>query len=71
VHAILGPSYDFETGVDTPNPIPTKAMLRALGLGEVGYGRPPMVLASRADEDALEARALAVHDQLRRAVATL
>ena len=30
------PSYDFETGPDTPNPMPTKAMLRTLDL----RGRP-------------------------------
>jgi 4-hydroxy-tetrahydrodipicolinate synthase len=71
VHEILGPSYEFETGVDTPNPIPSKAMLRALGLREVGYGRPPMVLASREDEDRLEARALEVHARLRAAVEQL
>jgi 4-hydroxy-tetrahydrodipicolinate synthase len=69
VHEILGPSYEFETSVDTPNPIPSKAMLRALGLREVGYCRPPLVLESRADEDRLEARALEVHRQLRAAVA--
>ena len=71
IHEILGPSFEFETGVDTPNPIPTKAMLRALGLREVGYGRSPMVLASREDDDALEARALQVHTQLRAAVEQL
>jgi 4-hydroxy-tetrahydrodipicolinate synthase len=71
VHEILGPSYAFETGVDTPNPIPSKAMLRALGLRDVGYCRPPLVLASRDDEDRLEARALEVHAQLRAAVEQL
>ncbi|MDE0066001.1 MAG: 4-hydroxy-tetrahydrodipicolinate synthase [Acidimicrobiaceae bacterium] len=28
----LIPSYQFETGDDAPNPVPTKAMLRAMGL---------------------------------------
>jgi 4-hydroxy-tetrahydrodipicolinate synthase len=71
LHGVLGPSYEFETSVETPNPIPTKAMLRTLGLREVGYGRPPMVLASRADDDALEARAREVHRRLREAIAEL
>ena len=34
-------SYDYETGDDAPNPIPTKALLRVLGL-KVGECRPPM-----------------------------
>ncbi|MEM9202752.1 MAG: 4-hydroxy-tetrahydrodipicolinate synthase [Actinomycetota bacterium] len=35
------PSYDFETGDLAPNPIPTKAMLRLMGLPG-GPTRPPM-----------------------------
>jgi 4-hydroxy-tetrahydrodipicolinate synthase len=35
------PSYAFETGDEAPNPIPTKAMLRVLGLPG-GPTRPPM-----------------------------
>ena len=34
-------SYEFETGDEAPNPVPTKAMLRVLGIG-VGQCRPPM-----------------------------
>jgi len=34
-------SYEFETGDEAPNPVPTKAMLRVLGL-KVGQCRPPM-----------------------------
>ena len=45
-------SYEFETGDETPNPVPTKAMLRVLGQ-KVGQCRPPMGPAP----DWLEARA--------------
>lgn len=50
----LGDSYRFESSDDAPNPIPTKAMMRVLGL-RVGTCRPPMVgepedLESRARE---------------------
>jgi 4-hydroxy-tetrahydrodipicolinate synthase len=41
INASLIESYDFEGGDETPNPIPTKAMLRVLGL-RVGHCRPPM-----------------------------
>ena len=41
VNARLLASYDFETGDDAPNPVPTKALLRVLGL-RVGECRPPM-----------------------------
>ncbi len=34
-------SYDFESGDDAPNPVPAKAILRALGQ-PVGRTRPPM-----------------------------
>jgi 4-hydroxy-tetrahydrodipicolinate synthase len=37
----LTPSFIFETGDDAPNPVPLKAMLRALGLPS-GDCRPPM-----------------------------
>lgn len=37
----LIPSYEFETGDLAPNPVPTKAMLRVLGL-PAGPCRPPM-----------------------------
>jgi hypothetical protein len=52
-------SYSFETGDLNPNPVPTKAMLRALGQ-PAGPCRPPMGFGP---ED-LEARALAVHERL-------
>jgi len=35
------PSYEFETGDEAPNPVPSKAMLRVLGL-PAGSCRPPM-----------------------------
>lgn len=41
LNARLLPSYAFENQDDAPNPIPTKALLRLLGL-PVGRGRPPM-----------------------------
>lgn len=41
INAELIASYDFETGDDAPNPIPTKTLLRVLGL-KVGECRPPM-----------------------------
>lgn len=37
-------SYEFESGEEAPNPVPTKAMLRVLGL-KVGQCRPPMGVA--------------------------
>lgn len=50
VNASLYESYDFETGPEYPNPIPTKAMMRALGFG-VGQCRAPMGLAPDSLED--------------------
>ena len=41
INAGLIPSYDFETGLAAPNPIPAKAMMRLLGL-PVGRCRPPL-----------------------------
>jgi 4-hydroxy-tetrahydrodipicolinate synthase len=41
INAGLLASYDYETGDDAPNPIPTKTLLRVLGL-KVGDCRPPM-----------------------------
>ena len=52
-------SFGFETGDATPNPEPTKAMMRALGQ-PAGQCRPPMGFGP-AD---LEERALAVHRRL-------
>ena len=40
-NARLLPSFAYETGDDAPNPIPTKALLRVLGL-PVGQARLPM-----------------------------
>ncbi len=37
----LIPSYSYETGLEAPNPVPTKAMLKVLGLPG-GDCRPPM-----------------------------
>jgi 4-hydroxy-tetrahydrodipicolinate synthase len=41
INAALLPSFDFETGDDAPNPLPTKAMMRHLGFA-VGQARLPM-----------------------------
>jgi 4-hydroxy-tetrahydrodipicolinate synthase len=41
LNASLLASYAYETGDDAPNPIPTKTLLRVLGL-KVGDCRPPM-----------------------------
>lgn len=41
INARLLPSFAFESGDAAPNPIPSKAMLRVLGL-RVGECRPPM-----------------------------
>jgi 4-hydroxy-tetrahydrodipicolinate synthase len=60
VNARLLESYAFETGDANPNPIPTKAMLRTLGL-PAGYCRPPMTDLP-AD---LEDRARAVYRRLK------
>ncbi|MCY3786287.1 MAG: 4-hydroxy-tetrahydrodipicolinate synthase [bacterium] len=40
-NAAMGPSFDYETGLAAPNPIPTKALLRVLGR-PAGRCRPPM-----------------------------
>ena len=59
INARLIESWDFETGDLTPNPIPAKAMLRALGL-PAGQCRLPLGDAP----DGLEARALEVWKHL-------
>jgi 4-hydroxy-tetrahydrodipicolinate synthase len=41
INQSLLPSFAFESTLDAPNPVPTKAMLRALGL-PAGECRPPM-----------------------------
>jgi 4-hydroxy-tetrahydrodipicolinate synthase len=41
INARLLPSYAFESTLDAPNPVPTKAMLRSIGL-PAGECRPPM-----------------------------
>lgn len=55
INARLIDSYDYEGFDEAPNPIPTKAMLRAIGL-PAGQCRPPM----GPTPDGLEARALAL-----------
>jgi 4-hydroxy-tetrahydrodipicolinate synthase len=52
-------SFAFETGDAAPNPVPTKAMLRALGL-PAGHCRPPL----GPTPDGLEDVALEVHRRL-------
>ncbi|WP_419929196.1 4-hydroxy-tetrahydrodipicolinate synthase [Candidatus Poriferisocius sp.] len=41
INVSLMPSYDYETGLAAPNPIPAKAMMRLIGL-PVGRCRPPL-----------------------------
>jgi 4-hydroxy-tetrahydrodipicolinate synthase len=55
INARLMPSFAYESTLEAPNPIPSKVMMRALGL-EVGRGRPPMDTVP----EGLEARAKAV-----------
>ncbi len=54
VHGRLLESFRFETSDDTPNPIPTKAMMRTLGLA-VGQCRLPMGPAPAGLEDTARA----------------
>jgi 4-hydroxy-tetrahydrodipicolinate synthase len=55
INARLLPSYAFESFDAAPNPLPTKAILRCLGL-PAGRGRPPMDI----EPPDLEARARAI-----------
>jgi 4-hydroxy-tetrahydrodipicolinate synthase len=41
LNELLLDSFDYETGLAAPNPVPAKALLRTLGW-EVGECRPPM-----------------------------
>lgn len=50
IHARLIPSFEFETGDAAPNPIPTKAVLRVLGL-PAGQCRLPIGPAPEGLED--------------------
>lgn len=50
INTVLIPSFAFETGDDAPNPIPSKAMMRVLGL-PVGECRLPMGPAPAGLED--------------------
>jgi 4-hydroxy-tetrahydrodipicolinate synthase len=59
LNARLIESFDFETGDLNPNPVPTKAMLNALGLPS-GPCRPPLGFAP----EGLAERALDVHRRL-------
>lgn len=52
INGTLIDSYDFESSLDAPNPMPTKAMLRLMG-HDVGGCRPPMV----PDPEGLDERA--------------
>ncbi len=52
-------SYRYETSDEAPNPLPSKAMLRSLGLA-VGRCRPPI----DADPPGLDDRALGVYERL-------
>jgi len=59
LNQFLLPSYAFESTLDAPNPVPTKAMLRTLGL-PAGDCRPPM----GPTPDGLEVQAKELWDQL-------
>lgn len=54
-NALMQPSFAYESMLDAPNPTPTKALLRQLGL-PVGHCRPPM----NAEPADLDERARAV-----------
>jgi 4-hydroxy-tetrahydrodipicolinate synthase len=59
VHRALQDSYVFASSEETPNPIPTKAMMRSILRGRVavGYCRSPLTTGDRRIEDRLEERA--------------
>lgn len=59
INASLIPSYEYETGDEAPNPVPTKAALRLMGLPG-GKTRLPM----GPEPDWLEARAKVVLEEL-------
>lgn len=61
---VLKESYEFETNNDTPNPIPTKAMMREVLGKDVGFGRSPMRGTDR-ENTRLELRANEVYEHLR------
>jgi len=63
LNAILAQSYEFETSIETPNPHPAKAMLRAMGMRGVGVCRPPMYVGPEM-EQSLEQRAMIVRQEL-------
>ena len=60
INARLLESFDYETGDEAPNPVPTKAMMRTLGL-PVGEPRLPM----GPTPDGLEDRAREVYSRLK------
>ena len=41
INGALQDSFDYESSLDAPNPVPTKVMMNLLGFN-VGVGRPPM-----------------------------
>ena len=64
LHQLLLPSFGFESTLSAPNPVPTKAMLRALGQ-PAGPCRPPLGPCP----EGLEAFAKSLFDELRDAEA--
>ncbi len=60
INARLVASFDYETGDEAPNPVPTKAMMRTLGL-PVGEPRLPM----GPTPDGLEDKAREVYSRLK------
>ena len=67
LNAMMLASFGFESMLDAPNPIPTKAMMRMLG-HPVGYGRSPMHIEPAGLEAAaraiIEGSGLAIEAQL-------
>ncbi len=59
INARLIPSHKFQSTDEAPNPVPTKAMMRALGL-PAGYARLPL----GPDPEGIEERARQVFEQL-------
>lgn len=63
---ILEESYAFESSEDTPNPIPTKAMMRLILGQTIGYCRPPLVVSEKTQRE-LEQTAKEVYRTLKAA----
>ena len=58
IRSMLAGSCNYSSSNEAPNPLPAKAMMRLIGIN-VGYGRSPMVLSQKQEED-LEAFAKSI-----------